>query len=71
MRQAGHLRAALRDAFLSFVRLAGADGLSAMAEPRRTKPATPTPVRPPSSRERIPVRIPARPSVAEMRSRER
>lgn len=69
--QAGQLRAALRDAFLSFVRLAGTDGLFTMAESRRTKPATPPPVRPPSSRERVPVRIPARPSVAELRLRER
>jgi hypothetical protein len=51
--QAGQLRAALRDAFLSLERLAGPDGLSAMAGPQRTKPATPPPVRPPSSRERV------------------
>lgn len=52
--QGGQLRAALRDAFLSFEQLAGPD------EIRRTKPATPPPVRPRSSRERVPVRMPAR-----------
>jgi hypothetical protein len=63
--QAGQLRMALRDALLSFARLAGPDGI------RRTKPAAPPLTRPPSSRERVPVRIPARPSVAELRLRER
>ena len=67
--QAGQLRAAVRDAFLSVERLSGPDGLSAVAKSLRTEPATPPPVRPPSSRERVPVRIPARPSVAELRLR--
>ncbi|MGH3836468.1 MAG: hypothetical protein ACRDSF_12330 [Pseudonocardiaceae bacterium] len=69
--QAGQLRAALRYAFLSLERLAGPDGLSAMIESQRTTSATPPPVRSPSSRERVPVRIPARPSVAELRLRQR
>ncbi|MGH3872974.1 MAG: hypothetical protein ACRDSR_15955 [Pseudonocardiaceae bacterium] len=63
--QAGRLRAALRDAFLSFERLAGTDRI------RHTKPATSPPTRPPSSRRRVAVPIPARPSVAELRLRER
>lgn len=67
--QAGQLRSALRDAFISLERLAGPDGLSAMATSQRTTPATPSPVRPSSSRERVPIRIPARPSVAELRLR--
>ncbi len=70
--QAGQLRAALRDAFLSVERLAGSGGLPALAESRRTKPATPPLVGPPRSRERIPIqRIPARPSVAELHLRDR
>ena len=67
--QAGQLRAALRDAFPGLEHLAGPDGLPAMAESQRTKPATPSLVPPPSSRERLPVRIPTRPSVAELRLR--
>jgi hypothetical protein len=47
--QAGQLRAAVRDAFLSLDRLAGPDGL------RCTKPAAPPPTRPPSCRQRVPV----------------
>jgi len=79
--QGGQLRAAVRDAFLSVERLVGPDGLPAMAKSQRTKsqrtksqrtkPATPPLGRPPSSRKRVPVRIPARPSVAELRLRER
>ncbi len=61
--QAGQLRAALRDAFLSFEQLAGPDGL------RHTKPAAPPPTRPSSFRERVLVQFPARPSVAELRLR--
>ena len=61
--QAGQLRTALRDALLSFAQLAGPD------EIRRTKPAAPPPTRPPSCRERVPVQILARPSVAELRLR--
>ncbi|MGQ0716131.1 MAG: hypothetical protein ACT4NP_02240 [Pseudonocardiales bacterium] len=60
--QAGRLRAALRDAFL---------GLEYLVQAPRTKPAMPSPARPPSYRERVPVRIPARPSVAELRLRVR
>ncbi len=66
--QAGRLWIALRDAFLSLERLAGPDGLSAMAKSQRT---TPPPVRPPGPRGRVAIRIPARPSVAELRLRER
>ena len=60
---AGQLRAALRDALLSFARLAGPH------EIRYTKPAAPPPTRPLSVRERVPVQILARPSVAELRLR--
>jgi hypothetical protein len=61
--QASQLRAALRDAYLSFARLADSDGI------RGTTPAAPLPTRPPSCRECVPIRIPARPSVAELRLR--
>ncbi|MGH3774847.1 MAG: hypothetical protein ACRDRR_03775 [Pseudonocardiaceae bacterium] len=67
--QAGQLRATLRDAFLSLERLAGPDGWSVMVESQRS--ATPPPLRSPSFRERIPVRILARPSVAQLRLRQR
>lgn len=61
--QASQLRAALRDAYLSLARLVGPDGL------QRTPPPAPPPTRPPSCRERVPIRLPARPSVAELRLR--
>ncbi len=64
--QADQLRVALRDAFLSLEQLAGPDGL---AGSRRPELATPPPVRPPSSRQRVPIRIPARPSVSEIAAR--
>jgi len=64
--QVGQLRAALRDAFLSLARLAGPDGL---ADSRRAMPTAPPPARPPSRRQRVPVLIPARPSVSEIAAR--
>jgi hypothetical protein len=45
--------------------------LAGTHEIRRTKPAVPPLTRPLSVRERVPVQIPARPSVAELRLRER
>lgn len=63
--QIGQLRAALRDAFLSLGRLAGPDSLT---EPAPATPPTP-PGPAPSRRERVPVLIPARPSVAEIAAR--
>ena len=62
--QVGQLRAALRDAFLSLARLAGPDGLAECATPTASPPACP-----PSRRQRIPVLIPARPSVSEIAAR--
>ena len=59
--QAGQLRAALRDALLSFARLAGPNGLA-----ERATPTAPPPARPPSCRQRVPLLIPARPSVSEI-----
>jgi hypothetical protein len=64
--QAGQLRAALRDAFLSLAQLAGPDGL---AGSQLVTPTAPPPAAAPSCRQRIPVLIPARPSVSEIAAR--
>jgi hypothetical protein len=61
--QASQLRVALRDAFLSSRRWRAPTG-SRAPSPRHRKPT-----RPPSCRERVPVQIPARPSVSEIAAR--
>ncbi|HKR50512.1 MAG TPA: hypothetical protein VJT72_13240 [Pseudonocardiaceae bacterium] len=63
--QIGQLRAALRDAFLSFALLAGPDRI------RHAEFAAAPPTRPPSGRQRVPMQAAARASVAELRPRER
>jgi hypothetical protein len=67
--QLGRLRAALRDAALSFDRLSGAERPSTPAASSRAQTTWSSPARPPVPPRRVLARTAARPSVAEIAAR--
>ncbi len=67
--QSVQLRKALRDAVCSLEQLGGSEPLFPSAKLRRFKPTPPPPVRSPDTRQRVEIRSPARPSVAEIATR--
>jgi hypothetical protein len=66
--EVGRLRAALRDALLSFARLSGPETVRVSAGTRRSEPSSP-PASPPVPRQRIHLDRLIRPSVAEIATR--